>query len=64
VVLALLFSLITSTSIAADCGGGKCALNPSTTEAFLSWSAPEDTKVPPIDKRAPEHLRVATFALG
>ena len=63
-VLALFLSLLMTPASAAECGGGKCALNPGTTEAFVSWSAPDDAKVPPIDKRESEHLHVATFALG
>lgn len=33
-------------------------------ESAVAWSAPEGSWPPPIDQRAPAHLRVATFALG
>jgi len=56
--------LLSTLAPAAECGGGSCALNAATTEAFVSWSAPSEVIIPPIDQRAPAHLRVATFALG
>ena len=63
-MFAIWTALLSSPTPAAECGGGACAPNPATTEDFVSWSAPEDVSIPPIDQRPAPHLRVATFALG
>ena len=57
-----LFSLLSATA-GAQCAD-RCPTLASTTAAFVDWAAPEDAQPPAIDRRAPAHLRVATFALG
>lgn len=63
-LLALWTALLSLPAPATECGGGSCAPNPVTTEAFVTWSAPTRVAIPPIDQRPAAHLRVATFALG
>ena len=56
-----MFTWFLGVAVAAECGPGGCPLPPVVADD----GAPVAAKGrPPLDLRAPEHVAIATFALG